>query len=76
MLYNFFHDPSTGSEWYLIQRMNNGTYKAICTHETKVYKIGSIRNFLFEDKQIWHKGKFKPNSHSLTNLEIKSKQRF
>jgi hypothetical protein len=75
MLYQFFHDPVRCDEWYIIDRCDNGTYKAICTRETKIYKLGSVTNFFFDDMKIWRKGRLKPKWHSLTNINIKAHQR-
>jgi len=66
MIFQFFHDKIKGDEWYVVERLQGGNYKAICTRQTKVYKLGSVRNFFFDDYEIWTKGKLKPNNHSLT----------
>jgi hypothetical protein len=75
MLYQFFHDPIRGSEWYIIDRCDNGTYKAICTRQTKTYRLGCVTNFFFDDMKIWRKGRLKPKNNSLTNLNNKAHQR-
>ncbi len=66
MIFQFFHDKIKGDEWYVVEQLPGGNYKAICTRQTKVYKLGSVRNFFFDDYEIWTKGKLKPNNHSLT----------
>jgi hypothetical protein len=66
MIFQFFHDKIKGDEWYVVEQLPGGNYKAICTRQTKVYKLGSVRNFFFDDCEIWTKGKLKPNNHSLT----------
>ena len=68
MIFQFFHDKIKGDEWYIVEQLPGGNYKAICTRQTKIYKLGCVRNFFFDDKEIWTKGKFKPKNHSLTNL--------
>jgi hypothetical protein len=66
MIFRFFHDKIKGDEWYVVEQLPSGNYKAICTRQTKVYKLGSVRNFFFDDYEIWTKGKLKANNHSLT----------
>jgi hypothetical protein len=67
MIFRFFHDKIKGDEWYVVEQLPLGNYKAICTRQTKVYKLGSVRNFFFDDYEIWTKGKLKANNHSLTH---------
>ena len=69
MMYRYFHDKVKGDEWLIVEQLPSGNYKAICTRETKIYKLGAVRNFFFDDSLIWSKGRYKlrPNNHSLTN---------
>lgn len=67
MIYRFFHDRKYYDEWLLVEKMPAGNYKAICTRSTKIYELGCVRTFFFDDKTIWKKGRLRPNNHSLTN---------
>jgi len=66
MIYKFFHDKIEGHEWLIVEHLPSGNYKAICTRENKIYKLGDVKTFFFDDFDIWSKGKFRLNSHSLT----------
>lgn len=67
MIYKFFHDKIEGDEWLIVEKLFLGNYKAICTRETKIYELGAVRTFFFDDSEIWSKGRYRPNNHSLTN---------
>lgn len=69
MIYRYFYDKIRGDEWLIIEKLPAGNYKAICTRETKVYKLGAVKSFFFDDSEIWSKGRYKqrPRNHSLTN---------
>jgi hypothetical protein len=66
MIYKFFHDKIEGHEWLIVEHLPSGNYKAICTRENTIYKLGDVKTFFFDDFDIWSKGKFRPNNHSLT----------
>lgn len=72
MIFRFFHNKENGHEWYIIRQLSNGSYLSICTRPSSTYKLGCIRNFFFDDKDMWTKGKYrlKPENNSLTNLNL------
>jgi hypothetical protein len=63
---HFYHDPILGDEWYVIERSKDGMFKAVCTRGNDIYKLGEVDFFDFTDKEIFKRGKLKPNNHSLT----------
>lgn len=67
MIYRFFHDKTYYDEWLIIEKMPQGNYKAICTRATEIYQLGCVKTFFFDDKEIWKKGRLRPNNHSLTD---------
>jgi hypothetical protein len=66
MISRFFHDPILCDEWYVIERLKNGMFKAVCTRGAYMYKLGDVEFFDLTNKQIFKMGKLKPNNHSLT----------
>ena len=66
----FFHDIYGGDEWYTIEQIEDGRYKAVCTRGTENYYLGQIGYFFFYDRSIWSRGKFKAHNHSLTLIKF------
>ena len=62
----FYHDFQTLTEFYVIKRMQNGMFQAVCTRENSTYYLGQVNYFQFTDRSIWSRGKLKGRADSLT----------
>lgn len=69
MIQSYFHCKKTGAEFYVFRQLENKMYVAQCTKASKIYKVGEIKTFFFDDIEIWTPGKLQPNNHSLTILK-------
>lgn len=63
----FYHNPINGNEWYVVDQMPNGMYRAVCTRGTNIYPLGTVQYFSFDIQEgIWHLGTWQPQGHSLS----------
>jgi hypothetical protein len=72
----FYNNPITGAEWYAVEQIPNGMWKAVCTRATAIYPLGTVNWFCFDLNEGIHKvGKFRPSAISLTGAETPAAQR-
>ena len=72
----FYNNPWTGAEWYAVEQIPNGMWKAVCTRATVIYSLGEVNYFCFDLREGIHKiGKFRPGAVSLTGAESLGMQR-
>ena len=67
MIYRFFYDKKYYDEWLIVEQLPEGNYLAVCTRGNRIYQLGEVKTFFFDDSEIWNKGRLRPNNHSLTN---------